>query len=200
MRTITKKYKVYKFDELPKEIQEKALDKYRYMNTDDFIIADCHKEDCMEKLKEMGITGKEIYYNADRRYWTAYLNIPSLDFLKFREWLLKNKIITKRQDKMLDKLNMEVIVALKCDRERNYFKIYDYTAVDNKSRKSMLEIVEGEIGDQLENIFNEQLDKVFDKFLENIEAEYDYQTSDEGLKETFEANEYEFNEYGEIDG
>jgi hypothetical protein len=75
MRTITKKIKAYKFDELPEDVQEKVLDKHRYINVEhnwwDGIV-DSH----IENWKKYGLNANTlpVCFSLDR---DNYLYFPS---------------------------------------------------------------------------------------------------------------------------
>ena len=171
MKTITTHTTVYKFEELSDEGKAKVLEHYYDINVD-FDWWDCTYDDAKTigcKITEFDIDrGSYCRLTCDDAHWTACL-------------IVENHGETCDTHKLAKQY-------LK-DRE----KIFSQAAKDN----------DGEIPEYPTKDFLDDLDAAFvralgEEYLSLLRQEYDYQTSEEAIKETIEANDYDFTEEGRI--
>lgn len=173
----TRTYNVYPFEELPKESQEKALERYRDINTDDpYWTYDEYYE---EIAKDYGITAhfKDLCYDIYGR----------LAF--FSDVILEDKFyklckLTKSQRKHLDAGELSL----------NY-RTSDRVGASIDVESSSYAGGEEELETRANKVLNEMTAKLF----KALSEQYDYLTSDEAIKETFDLGEYLFTLEGEID-
>lgn len=189
-------YKVYSFEKAPKEVQEKALEKYRYFNVehrsyleeDDYLIDLSLKKDTLKQVEKTQGEGNTLFrwksgnYNADYGYqYVQFKDLEVKDDEAFRQELGISK-------KLWDKV--------------------DYS-FENPSREGNTQIAfilkDGGDTFAMPKEEQEELDKGIDHFSylmresnKNLQKSYEYDISDEAVKEGLIANDYRFNEKGEI--
>lgn len=171
MRTI--RTKVYKFSELSKEAQEKAIDSYRANdNNTEFVFA---WDAIYEDAKEIG------------------LKIISLD----DHIANKGEFIYSAQDTAKKILANHGEI---CDTYKTAQTfISECEAIQQQAEK------EGKDGDE-DYWFSDEIEELEEEFLRSLLEDYrimynrdiEYQNSDEAIKETIEANEYEFYANGKM--
>jgi hypothetical protein len=187
----TEQVNIYKFSELSKEVQEKVLDKMREINTDwdDWYQSDF--EVFKEDLQKIGVSCESFCFDLyDRNFYMVKPNID--DTRKFllsalsdeRKLLMEFDEDEKKEfDELVDKLEDE----------------YTFGIHEKDSSRYGNNFVEGldEIGDILGIDYDEYLKDILKDFLKQLQESYDYLSSDEAVKDTIEANEYDFLEDGE---
>lgn len=209
MKTITKQFKIYSFDELSKKAQQRAIEDHREINVDyewyDFIFDDFIKE---AAEKGLTVNYEDISFSG---FWSQG------DGASFTGTVETSGDI----EKLLNALNITFKhKALKCLFIRNaniyikrltshYYHKNTITCIVNFDGYSYYSIVRdciykrlddylykkaGEIEKKLEALKDDLCNKLY----KELESEYDYQTSDDAIKETFIINEYEFLENGTI--
>jgi hypothetical protein len=178
MRTITNSFNVYKFEELTEEQQRRALEKNYYINVEDDYWKEIAEQDLQEDLSQVGITFKHVYFDADRRYWFAYLDKPNIEdsrlFLKSALTAGYKPSLSECKEVLNNGLSIETR-HYGCGNGSNYVSAW------------------GEI-----DALTEYLKTFMEKFLTNAESQYEYVTSEESLRETFTECDYEFTEDGKI--
>jgi len=204
MRTETKTYNIYTFDELKPEIQQKVLDDTRAINTEydwwDYTI-NCIIEDLAEK--GIDINANDVSFNF---YRGSYFSIgkADIDNEKFLQYALKEKAINQTEyEFIIDKLENDFIwfdinayrecpteldINIDEDEEstNEYGKLFGTYEQFNAHRQI-----------SIQETLNDLLLKIQSDCLDTLYKEYEYLESDEGVKDTIEANEYEFLEDGE---
>jgi hypothetical protein len=196
MRTETREYKVYSFDELSDEAKEKAIEWYREQKNqfDDYMF-DCVLDDWKEKLVDMGFLDPKIYFSGfscqgDGACFEASCYLP--DLIK--------EFDTKKYRHLIPFINEGRIT---CSIETNsYGNHYShqrtrYISLDYPfwydaypKASSLCE----ELKEELEGLRYELSCKIYNQ----LEEEYYYQMSDECIIEDIKANEYEFLENGKV--
>jgi len=185
MRTI--RTKVYLFDELSKEAQETALDKMRGINTYDYNWHDFILEGFQEQLKEVGFYDAKIQFSG---FWSQGDGLcfdAKIDASKFAETTNEKRVVNLIENNYISEFTIEkTSFANHYSHEKTRYTDYDATDYNN-------------INKVLENL----CDKIEEKRLElckdfyNIlEKSYCHLQSDEVVKETILANEYEFTKDG----
>ena len=183
------KTKIYPFEELSEEVQEKILNKHRYFNTefDGWYDDNQMLEPTTEQLKERRLkipeslsplfSWKKIYFSLDRARYIQFQDLYVSDYEIFRKFL------------QIPKKLWESCTYDFCEVSR-----YSTTKIEiTKNDYSDFTPKQQEIIDNAETTMNEHIKEV----LNWLDKEYDYQTSDEQVKESLIANEYEFTESGE---
>lgn len=162
---------VYSFEELSEEAQEKAIDKFRFANVD-YGWWEC----VYEMAKEIGIKIKG--FDIDAGIIKGELTISFLD--SFRE-IRKNW----GRGSELHKTAKEYL--------NQYNKAYKEWKKDEE-----LTLDDFEFEDEARDIEEDYKKAILEDFLILLKKEYEYQTSDETVKEMIIDNEYEFEEDGTL--
>jgi len=177
---------VFKFEELKKDIQEKVIDNLREINVDYDFCFDYLLEDFKKQLNKFGLDCDSFEYDLYRNEFNFYkLSIDD------REKVI-NQFLTK-EDKILNLLsNNDVYFDIGFSDNSisvNYETEEEKTEEEYKAIQEKAEEIEEEINEFLLNKRNE--------FLKILKKEYSSLLEDEAIKDTIEANEYEFKENGE---
>lgn len=212
-------------DEWDKDTQDKIIEKYRYINTEGHDWYDGEYEWWAGKLAEQGYdieetrykdgykwsdgpgskrvkTGKQVAYTGYNISFSGFYSqgdgasfTGTIDIIK---WLEYNKIAKyDRILKLMKSGNIDTGANIKRDRWGNYVHwnttsiSYSWYLDDKYTRiNELLESLEEDI---LKD--HQQLNK---DIYDDLEKCYDNQVSDEAVKETLIANEYEFDEDGRM--
>lgn len=183
---------LYKFDELSKEAQEKAIEdkrekQYRYNDFFDWIIDDCclleppHKE-LKQLYKKLKIEPKEILIKNNRKvyfdFYDKYINISEAmeiqDNYIFLKWLGLN-------DRLINKITFEIgkdTINIDLD----YYKDCNLTKIEEDKIQKAVEKFE----DHCKDILN------------SLEESYNYCFTDEFITDELINLDYDFKENGEI--
>jgi len=173
MRIDIKKTKVYKFDELPEDAKENALEKLYDIN----INYDWY-EFTYEDAKNIG------------------LDITSFDI--DRGSYCKGKFIESAES------TADLIIAnhgIDCETYKTaqaYLKERDEICSTAKRDENGELEDENALDDKLDELDAEFKKSIFQDYLIILRKEYEYQTSEEAILETIEANDYEFTIEGNI--
>jgi len=189
MKTITKKIKVYEFEELPEDIQERIINNHRYTNVSDEWwdgVVDSHISDWKEKY---GINAKslKVCFSLDRN---QYLYFPGnyiwvedvKKFVKAIESVVPTKVVKAIRDG-------DVIVSL----DVRYYGGGDGKQIASYEVYNTLDLPE--TGKEITDWMNESLLRPLWKELNDS---YYLETSDEAIKGALCDNEYTFDEEGNI--
>jgi hypothetical protein len=215
MRTI--RTKIYKFDELSKKAQEKAIENYRNNNlTFDFIYSDA------ENTVKAFCTAFDV--KSGSRSWldcnTSNIDddILQLTGLRLRKYILNNFGDTLYKRKYLK-------IGSKSKTLKPFHRMRKQTEIKNGPNKGLFysayysnickvakncnltgmcydDDIMGPIYDFLElrtfgsTNFEDLLNECFDAMRSTLQKEEDYMYSDEYISDEIESNEYEFTEEG----
>ena len=201
MKTITIEKTLYDFE----EVREKALEKNRYMLVDDY--SNWYDEllhDTKNKLEKTGFLNADIYFSGfhsqgDGACFDAYVDVE-----KLLDYLLEIKKLDEDEVKKLKNLNdkLEIFIsknpyAYHYNHEKTRFidVEVDYNYLDD-----VFDTFEkgDEIINRLEKIVEELRLELCIAIYKDLECEYNYLTSDEGLSEWLGDDAYWFNEDGTI--
>jgi hypothetical protein len=190
MKTITKKYKVYNFNELNEAAKEKAIEQFQDINVN----YEWYEDDCIynEIANDYGleINMDEINFDLDRENYAAfetYTHGSKKNYVKgiyiddYQKFFKKAGLNTKL------KRVKEAIGNIWID--HNHFAGGE---IRNYVNSDYTELTEADLED-LETC----LEKFTDKILDVLKQQYEYLTSSEAIIETIETNEYQFLEDGE---
>lgn len=179
----TEEIKIYEFNELSDEAQERAIEDTR--NSDGYLDYDWYDwlyEDFHEVLKDIGV-------ECETFYWDLYRE-------NFR--LEKSNIEDIR--KFIKKAGAEKILILKNlesdnDKDRDELEDGLYSA-GIYSEECRTEVCDSGI-DELDEVLTEKLQEFLKDFLSQLKEQYNYLNSDEAVKDFLISNEFEFKENGE---
>jgi len=191
-RTVVEKFKVYKFDELPTETQEKLLDKYREVNVEDTWWADSDIDYLKEEASKLGFDfdAKDVEWailSRDSKVGVTSKAI-SIDFEK----ILGKKMIAdleKKYDAEMDYEWLPRLVGNFSPYEVLEIKFREYGG--KSGRKIVPERVKEQIKDKVYKNLDEFISLTKQTYKDLIES-YEYQTSDEAVKDMLENNYGEF--------
>jgi hypothetical protein len=203
MKTIIKKIKVYSFNELTPQAQQKAVDKVRESQNFDYIYN--------EAYQTVKAANKMFDIREGSNNWLEYSirhlddNITNLKGLRLRKYLLNNFELYKGK-----------YYSLWSKTEKSY-KHYKngYPVLKSRYSKVMFEnccVLTGvcydddflkPVYDFIKNPdkdtnFDDLINSCFCSLKSSIDSEVDYRQSFEAIEEDIEANEYEFLESGEM--
>jgi hypothetical protein len=175
MRTIT--IELYPFDELNMATQKKVLEKYHDINTDHDWWNNVYYM-YTETLKKQGFTcNKDFTFSLYTQGHNARIESASLDLI---EWI---KCDPKNRDRF-STLNEWI----------NGFNISS-GRVDHDHIGDAPETVD-DLYDELHEIIQAEVNEIQEHMLRDLYSDCDYLSSDEAIKDTFEANEYTFESDG----
>lgn len=202
MRTIIKEEIIYSWEDVKNnpEFLEKVLDRHRDINTlDDWW--DFVYDDCIEKLKSLG------YYNIDIRFSGFYSqgdgasftgNVDVLEWISVNDKEGKYKRISKLINNGVIDIQTNKIVRDNFSRyvHENTTSVYidmnyQYGACKNYNN------IEAILKDLEDDIDKHHVD-LNKEIYRSLEDTYDYLHSDQSVCDTLEANDYEFDEQGNI--
>jgi hypothetical protein len=200
MKTV--EIKLYKFDELSKEVQDKVLSKNRDINVHDdwheFIIEDWINEEIPSK----GFDATRIYYSG---FWSqgdgAMFEYDGIHDELFNEFVDGLKLSPMRTEWIKTQVSVSVsgkhrghYYHEKCCSHSIYWEVSntDINYLPNFSQwlESFADDFESFIIDKYEDICRE--------LYRTLEREYNYLTEDEQVAETLYANDYDFTEDGDM--
>lgn len=176
MREITTK--VYTFDELPEEVQEKIIEKWGNTNYDwwEFTYDDAERVGVKIEAFDTyrGTISIKCDYPADtaRKILTEH-GIECTTYILAQEFLSKIDPLLVKLDKI------ECIVY-------------------RKGWRDCLRILQGTLEDTIEDLKKEFIYALGEEYLSLLTQEYEYVNSRESISENILANGYEFTEDGEL--
>ncbi len=176
MRTI--EIKAFQFEELDSQTQEKVIENNRTINVDSNFWYECELENFKHELKikvnEFDIYRREINITIEDSFDTAQ---GIVDFFgKESSIVCSAKIFIKDRDALVKK----------------------YGEGNDKDGYSVKEEYWSEYDEEIEYLEEEFRRETAVEILSMLTLDYEYQTSDDGIKETIIANEYEFTEEGKL--
>lgn len=199
MRTITKEYTVYDFNDVINNpvLKERVLEKHYDINVNydwwDWII-----EEWNEKLENLGFENPNIEFSG---FWSqgdgANFKCDSINIDKILNEL---KTLSKEEKNIIKWLNeYDHIGGVTIERNgcryshKHASNIVFYNYLD-KNKQPLLHKLVNKFIDELEKIRVELCDNIYDE----LERAYTDLTSEELILDTLQCNEYEFLENGEI--
>ena len=181
MRTV--RTKIYKFEELSKEAQSEAIENFRNINTSDDFWFDPILEGFKETLTEAGFLDATIQFSG---FWSQGDGLcfdAKIDASKFA-----TTINEKRVSKLIDFGFIDEFTIEKTSFANHYShektRYIDYSICNGNNLNNELEKLCNKIELKRLNLCRE--------FYSILEKEYYSLESDECVKETIIANEYEF--------
>lgn len=212
-RTMTIEKTVFKFEELDKSAQGRALDYFRESACNDSWWYESIYEDCKTIFEILGIhsardvrlmNGKTrqevgIFFSGfscqgDGACFEGSYSYKAGSCKKIREHAPQDSELHSIADDLRD-LQRKAFYSLSATVKHSGHYYHEYcTSIDvEDSRRSY-----GETDSDTEKEMSEILRRLMKWIYRQLESEYEYQTSDEAIKETIAANEYEFDESGRL--
>jgi hypothetical protein len=200
MRTI--RIKAYKFSELSAEAQQTAIDNYRDINTDydwhetvyDDFESLCKTIAVDVDLKKTYFSG--FYHQGSGSSFTAWVDVKAcLEAIKADKWKqyapLEEMKFYPVTDNMLRLCHLCSCNIEPTNRESSVRIDFDS---DTYGKHTNIDAVIQEIEDFFEDMANTLNNWLYT----TLEKEYEYLSSDEAVKDTIIANEYEFTKDGKL--
>lgn len=200
---IVKTINLYYFDELSDEVKEKAIDKFRETIGDDFDWQAEHIiEDFTNICKILGIT---LAYEHPVSYSVGYCQSDYAAF--FGTYRYNKGALSKIKEYAPKDSTLEYIAKQLQEIQRKYFYklIVNISSGGYRESSMSVDIHDDENRysygkyDQLESEFKHIFSNLAHWLYKRLREALDYVYSDEYIKETIQANEYTFTEYGEIE-
>jgi hypothetical protein len=188
----------YSFDELSAEAQERAIESKRQINVD----FDCWHEYTIDDAKEcariLGIEVDKIYYSGfwsqgDGACFVGRYAYAKQSTKKIREYAPADTELHRIADE-LAAIQKRYFYRIGATATHN-FRYYHSRSTDIRVELN-IEDTDYENSDDEEAV-RELLIDFNDWIYKLLRAEYEYQTSDEAVKEAIQANCYEFDEEGD---
>jgi hypothetical protein len=170
-----KEIEVYKFNELPRDIQEEVIDRFRYYEVEDIDWWEYALDEFKDRVqKEYGVEiGDDFNYSLDRDYYIVF-NDVHIDKKIFLKALYQEGNLSKRAyNKLTNRTNIdEFELAIGSSRYSNFISVHDYS--DEKNGRYITDYLYDEI--DLDNWFYDVISK---PALKELEETYDYLISNE---------------------
>lgn len=193
MRTI--RIKLYKFNELSKEAKQTAIEKLYDINTD-YDWWDYTYEDAKEIGKLMGIDIDEIYFSGFSSQGDGACFEGNYSYNK--ECVKKVKEYAPTDER----LHSIVERLLSIQKENGYKLTATVKQSGHYSHEFCTSIDVYKDGDYAEDKTEEELKDILRDYMrwiyKQLNAEYDYRTTEAAIIETIHANEYEFTKDGKL--
>ena len=181
-----------KFNELSPEIQQRALDQYRYINVDDTGWDEPTIEYWVEKLEAMGFTNVVINFTGfssqgdGASFTSGEINI---------EKVLRHLRVFSKYRRYIPSDNMDYYIKVSRTSSMYYHEktvtvddFIHYTNTENQTNK-LYEIIE---------LIRELVKEKSREIYKDLQQDFDYLTEDAQVRETLLINEYDFDENGRI--
>jgi len=185
----TEQIKVFKFEELKPEIQEKVLDNFR--NSENYLNYEWYEyffENFKEDLNKISVDFESLNFDLYRNE-ISFSNINILDDEKFINSFMNN------DDKIFNSLNEKNEISFSVGISENGYVSLDYDTEEDLTEEdyNQLKLKIEELEAQATEFLRDKLKQ----YLNQLHKEYEYLLSDEAIKDTIDINEYEFEENGE---
>jgi hypothetical protein len=196
MRTITTETKVYKFDELTEEQQEKVLDNWR-QDWPDYEWWDCVEDDFKTICSLIGITVDKIYFSGFSSQGDGACFEGSYSYKK-------GSIKAVKEYAPLDETLHSIAAVFSAIQKTAHYSLNFSVKQSGHYNHSGCTAFNVDRSDD-QSVTDEQEDGIIEAardlmhwLYKTLEKEYDYLNSDESIKETIAANNYEFTANGHI--
>lgn len=201
MRIATQTQTVYRFDELPEDAREAALEKLRDINVDypdwhEFVIDDAKR---MAAL--MGIDIDDIYYSGfwsqgDGACFTGSYSYAKGCAKKIRREAPKDETLHDIADRLqgIQRRNFYRLTATVTHSGRYSHEHCTEVRVYRETEHSLVGDVDAETDEALTDILRDYMRWIYS----SLESEHEWLTGDEAVIDTILANEYEFTSDGSI--
>ena len=198
MKTVTRNYDVYTFDELSNDIKEKVINYFRnndyfcWNDLDNEFLEDSFKSQIKEKGYEVEYIGFSLGYTQ-----SDYVGFKgSVDISRMANRMLEEGYLSKKEyNRLMYIYNYHCFFINISYDNYNYNKIDDYLCFHSFIKnEGLLEVV----AEKFTDFIREDVDDICYTLKKQGYRAIDYNYSDEYIIETIEANEYEFLSNGKI--
>ena len=192
------KKKVLKFDELSDEVQEKVIQYFRE-NFFNYEWWDSVYEDAKEIGKRIGVDISNIYFSGfwsqgDGACFEGSYTYKKQAVKKVKEYAPKDEELYRIVVE-LQKIQKQVFYSITASVKQSGHYYHKYCTDINVD---MAENIKQKKFAELEDAICELLRDFMDWIYQQLRVQCEYLTSEEAIKETIEANEYEFTADGKI--
>jgi hypothetical protein len=206
----TKTYNVYKYNELTKEAQQKAVDNLRDINVDFEDWHTCVLEDRVAKLEEYGFYTPKILYSGFSSQGDGACFTATLDNGGLLEFLTKTRQLSKYSTLVKAINKCEIYVNINITHNDRYMHAYSSDVSDDTEMQTNEELT-GTLLEEYTTWFQSFFDRdsrngrtgwyidECEDIYRHLQTEYEYMTDDSAIIETIKANDYDFTEGGKID-
>lgn len=188
MQIITTKTQVYKYNELPKEVQSKVLENLYDLNTD-YEWYELTIDESKKHLSEMGFDEATISFSGFSSQGDGASFDASVDLKK---WLKIHRLSNKYRALYNHADEVSVSITKSGHYEHEYTMGIDSDYYSLESEKAQNQLLE------LENKILEDAREEARIIYKTLEKEYEYLTNEDAIIETIEANDYNFTINGKI--
>lgn len=189
--------KAYKFDELSKEAKENAIEKFRNQQQQHGEYLYFFAESCSEQAKEKGFEEIDLTYSLSCSQGDG-LSFSAKEYTKLEE--LFNSVLGKGKEKTAKILAENCEVKIEKNQGHYCYASNSDVQIRLEGYSSALNCTNFDRCDEVVEKVEEMLINIYLELCKQLEkegyADIEYQDSDEAIKETIEANEYEFTEDG----
>ncbi len=189
----TRTYTVYKFSELSEEAQQNALENLYDINVDFDDWSEYVIEQWKEEVTAKGYSDIKVYYSGFSSQGDGACFESKIDLEK---WMISHKVKTKFRNVWNSAIVQDMDYDLYTKHQGHYYHSGCMTLIAEAygfPDKAYLEF-----HDLLTVEILEDARDCADDLYRRLEKEYDYQTSKEAVKETIDANDYDFLENGKL--
>jgi len=191
MRVITQQTEVFKFEELEDSVKTKVIDKFRDFNLDHTWWEFC-EENIKNDLEKIGLRLDKAYFSGFCSQGDgACLEVTLMDYEKLIP-KLKERGVPMREIVLARKL------GLSFDTKHSGHYYHENSLRYNIDADYYPHKRHEKTWNDLEDTVKELVQDLSRDYYRTLEKEYEYLTSDEMIKESLEANEYEFKKDGSI--
>ena len=196
MQTIIKEYKIYKFNELPEEAKQKAIEKLSDINTNyDWWQGDGLIDLSQKECNARHISSSEYPSNCLFSWKEIYFDLGGNQYLQLKDLVVNSDDVFRKFLRIPKKLWQNCQYSFENNRY-SYGGEYNTAIIFNAEFENGREFTAKEqaIIDRAIEIFS---DKIHEGW-KMLKDQYEYLTSEKGIIETIEANDYDFLEDGRI--
>lgn len=199
MRIETTRRELFAFNELPEDAQRRALEDLYDINTQDSFWYEYILDDAKEIGAIMGIDIDQIYFSGsspqgDDACFTGTYSYKKGAVKAVKEYAPLDETLHKIAQDLFEvqKRNFYGLSAIVSHSGHYYHRYCTDIAVDYDSPNCQ------ELSDEAESDIIDTLRDFMHWIHSSLEAEYYYLTSEEAIKDTIDANDYEFTENGKL--
>jgi len=194
MREETVVYKIFKFDELSKEVQEKVLDKNRHWNVEFFDWWCNVYDDYKERLEAVGFEDPKIWFSGFSSQGDGACFDATVDSEKLVKFFIEAGHDKYKKLLRIAYNNIQITINSHGSNYSHERCRYINLELNNYRECPRLEKLVNEFEEDVEQLRLDFSREIY----RSLETDYEWLTSDECVKESLEANEVEFKEDGSI--
>ena len=188
-----KQVEIFKYNEAPPELQEKILEKYRYINVEDDFWYEGEIDYWKEELAKKGFIGAHIAFSG---FWNqgdgASFTCDEIDLVgkisKQSEYSKYKALVPFIEDGY---------ISASIERISSYYSHANTVKANVESRGEETDQY-GKLINELEIDLTEEVRDLSEEIYRALNKLYDSYISDEAVIDTLEANDYDFDEFGKI--